>query len=272
MHYTTKFHKPGKKKYIRCIKINTMKALWLYFDVPYTMDSSIMRAIFGFEEKGNIAGINIYPCKDIPEAIRKMETICKEKKLSITKELVYVIPLDLRHGLAGIVREFADKHECNFSRQIPSALYPPAEQLLLYSAYDEASSEMKLDKPAASERVAELERKANEESAYGDMLPVFSALRQAIRLSVTHFGWNSPITVHPLVNMILACAGTGNDENIFESVFLVKQLVCAMNDTSAAKTNWSGHEQLPAELAGILIKYGHTELAAELQQAFTKLK
>jgi hypothetical protein len=250
-----------------------MIARWLYFDVPYAEDARIMRAIFGFSDAENKTDAAvIYPCKDIPEAIAKMEAISGTKHIALTKELVYVYPLDIRHGLAGIVRELADKQGCDFSRQIPKRYYPPSERLLLYSPFDDGSAEQKLDKPAAMDRVNELEQEAADEASYGDMLPVLKALRHALRLSVTHFGWASPQTLHVMYNMQRACRATGNDDNIFEANYLVLQFIYAFTNDPPSKSAWEKNRGLVDEFEKLFSSPADKPFATMFRTAFILLE
>jgi hypothetical protein len=248
-----------------------MKANWLYFDIPYAEGSSIMRAHYGYtDHTGAVQAESIYPLRDIPGAIERFTAICKEKNVTLGKDVVYVYPLDMRHALAGIVLEQSEKNGCGFSRQIPKASYPSPGKLLLYSPFDDGSAEIKLDQQGASARIMELEAETDEEFSYGDMLPVLGKLRYTLRLSVTHFGWNHPATMNVIVNFILACKSTGNDENLFESFFVVRQLVHGMR-TTGSKSAWAGYEALPGELADALNGCGEFLLAGEVISAYNEM-
>jgi hypothetical protein len=246
-----------------------MTARWLYFEIPYAQDANLMRALFGYTDaEGSLATEIFYPCRDIPEAIQKMEACCKEKSISIDRTLVYVDPLDMRHGLAGVVRELADKHERDFSRHIPGIYYPPHNQRLLYSPFNDGSSEMNLDKPGAIDRVVELETEAVEEYGQGDMLTVLGGLRHALRLSVIHLGWNSPHTLRVLFNVQKACRATGSQENIFEANFLLFQFTSALLDHATPKSHWESHRELSEKVAAFLEQEGEVALATIFRGAF----
>jgi hypothetical protein len=243
-----------------------MKGLWLYFDIPYASDATAMRALFGYQDQAkNTSVLKITECKDIPDAVSKMQSEAAQRNITIDNSLTLVIPLDERMGLAWPVREVADKNSWQYSRHIPSGQFPPAEELILYSSYNNGSREMNMEKEAARKEVMDLNEKAQGDFAYGDMLPVMTALRQAMSLSVHHFGWASPMAAYTLRNLMYSFRATGNSDNEFEGKFLVMQMIAAFKSSSPSRASWNGSEFLMDNIADNLIALGETELAAEIK-------
>jgi hypothetical protein len=246
------------------------KALWLYFDIPYASDATSMRALLGYQDQTKISVLKIDQCKDIPEAVSKAQAEAAQKGISIDKSITLVIPLDERMGLAWPVREVADKNSWQFSRHIPSGQFPPAEDLILYSSYNNGSREMNMEKEVAQKEIMDLNEKAQGDFAYGDMLPVMTALRQAMSLSVHHFGWASPMAGYTLRNLMYSFRATGNSDNEFEGKFLVMQMIAAFKSSAPSRAAWNGSEFLLDNISDNLIALGETELAAEIKDLLVK--
>ncbi|HEY6159755.1 MAG TPA: hypothetical protein VI112_00990 [Bacteroidia bacterium] len=224
-----------------------MNAQWIFFDVPYAEDASKMRGILGYSNGSGTDCHFTYPCKDVPDAIAQLEKIAADNGISMGKEMLLVYPLDMRHGLAWAVKENADKKGWGFSRHIPAGQYPDPNKLILYSHFDNGSSEMTLDKPSASLRIIELQGEALDEMSDGDMLPVMGILRHALSLSVTHEGWVNSDTLMTLYLLLNAFARTGNPDNINEGHFLVKQALMAITSRLPGPGT-PGNDRLAANL------------------------
>ncbi|MBC7863478.1 MAG: hypothetical protein IAF38_10915 [Bacteroidia bacterium] len=238
-----------------------MKARWIYFDIPYSESADKMRGLLGFEDEKKISVINSDGCRDIPETILKLENLAVEKGVLIDTSIVLVYPHDDRHGLAWPVKEQSEKKGWQFSRQIPADFYPPAEDLILYSSFDDGSQEMHFDISGAQQKIMNLNAAARDEFSEGDMLPVMGKLRHALRVSVRNLGWASPLTVYTLRNLLTAFNATGNYENQNEGIFLIKQLIHAFTDSPPTAEAWSDSMNLIEELAVLLEGTGNPELA-----------
>ncbi|MFL5730840.1 MAG: hypothetical protein ACJ75J_15230 [Cytophagaceae bacterium] len=242
------------------------KGLWLYFDVPYAEGANAMRALFGYsDDNKNIQVISIEGCKDIPDAVSKAEAEATQKKITIDHSLVLVIPLDDRMGLAWPVREMADNKKYEFSRHIPSNQFPAPAKLILYSAYNNGSREVTMEKEVAQQKIHELNEQAKQEFSGGDMLPVMTLLRHAMSLSVQHFGWTHPLTGFTLRNLMYCFRGTGNGDNEFEGKFLVLQMIEAFNASPPSRTSWQDSDFILEHIADNLNAMQESELAASLQ-------
>ena len=243
-----------------------MKGLWLYFDVPYADDAKHMRALFGYrDEKNEISVLTIEECKDIPQAVAKTEAEAAKKNISIDSTFTLVIPLDERMGLAWPVREQADNKKWEFSRHSPSAQFPASEKLILYSSFNTGSREMTMEKSIAQQQIQDLNEEAKEGFSGGDMLPVMTALRHAMNLSVQHFGWTHPMAAYTIRNLMYSFSATGNANNEFEGKFLVQQMMSAFKASPPARASWEGSEFLFDHIADNLTNLNEPEMAEAIK-------
>ena len=184
--------------------------------------------------------------------------------ISIDANLTLVYPLDDRHGLAYAVKEQTEKNNWNFSRQIPSSNYPDAKNLIMYSAFDDGSNEINLEKGAARTKILELNDSALSEFESGDMLPVMGILRQALRLSVMHFEWTHPLTLSIINNMVYTFGRTGNHENEYEGKFLLLQFVNAMMNNPPSMEIWQDSLKQIDEMVAYQESNGNVDMATAL--------
>jgi hypothetical protein len=238
-----------------------MKALWLYFDVPYEEGATKMRGLLAYDVGGKISVLKAESCKDIPETVQKLETLAKQNGIVVDNTLTAIYPQDHRHGIAWPVKEKADERGWQFSRQIPIGQYPDAQDLILYSPFDNGSLEMNFDLPSAKAKVLELNAEARNEFSDGDMLPVMGKLRHAMYVSVRYFGWTAPPTVYTLRNFLAVLQAVGNSESENEGIFLVKQFIYAFMHNPPEKEEWEGSAPVIESLAQFLQNSGQFELA-----------
>lgn len=244
-----------------------MIPVWLYFDIPYADDASAMRALLAFVNNGHeIIVTDIKSCTDIKDAVEKAKEEISKNGTPAGENFTLVYPLDDRMGLAWPVKDIADKENWKFSRHIPSDLYPPKEKLILYSASDDGSSESKLSQVDAQRKVLDLNEEARQLFSGGDMLPVMSVLRHALKLSVWHFGWTSPGTALSLRNLQYAFRGTGNRDNELEGIFLAGQLIHGFTQGKASRKDWDGAEVFLTNIAENLDATGAPDVAAQVRK------
>lgn len=243
-----------------------MRLLWIYFDIPYNEGATHMRALLGIQTESGIQVQSTGAVKDIPAAIHEAERIGIPQEFYFSTQTHFIYPHDDRHGLAWPVKEQADLKSCLFSRQIPKNEYPAPGDAVIFSAFDDGSPVYKLIPHQAQQRVMDLNSEAKALFAYGDMLPVYSLLRNALQLSIFHFSWTHPITAFTLRNLLYGFIGSGNIESFHEGHFLCQKFHHEYSTKTPPANVWEESLMFFDHLAESLIRMGFNDTAEKVRR------
>jgi hypothetical protein len=115
-------------------KIFNFTACWLEFDIiPGNEPPCIAR--LGFKSNKapfNSAGeLMITDCQHVPDGIEKFYEVIKELNMEIDKDFSLIYPIykvddeleSFMHEVAWIIKEYADKNNWGFAREIPNLVF-----------------------------------------------------------------------------------------------------------------------------------------------------
>ncbi|MFN0248665.1 MAG: hypothetical protein ACKV2T_17380 [Kofleriaceae bacterium] len=181
---------------------------WIVLRIPRSAEATQMSGVLSanaalFTERGaTIAAVCDALVAHVPESTPRL-----------------IVPLDGRHGLAGEVLDEATKRGWEFGR------HPPAGSelhVLDLGGPDAATSLATAEATALLEKLVSAMGEAWDHDELGESMGIG---RQAMTLSLHHFGAWHPYTYWVMSNLFQTSAGTGNADNIREASAFVDHLL-----------------------------------------------
>ena len=133
------------------------------------------------------------------------------------------------------------------------------------------SEEDSLPPKEAQQKIFQLNNQAQGEYQSSDLPAAMSCLRQALQLSVKHFGWYSPGVAYSLTNFGHVMRGTGNNDNILEVTSAINRMLYHWDNETPAKEEWAGAGSIMDQLIGVCNSLGKDGFAERLSEYKAKL-
>lgn len=248
------------------------KVRWIRLDIPYQSDGRKMRAVVGHSVDGERISTTVSDYSDnIPNILDALKNSFSGEGLHADDQTVLVYPLDGRMDLAWVVKEAADKEGWDFSRHIQTDFYPNIDVLCSFELDETGSDQDELPPREAQQLIFQLNNEAQGNYQSSDMPAAMSNLRQALQLSVKHFGWSSPGVAYSLTNFGHVMAATGNNDNINEVSKAVERMLMQWDNEEPDKQEWSGAGSILDQLIMSCNNLNQGHLSTRLQDYKEKL-